>query len=276
MISEPAEDREGDRRRLALALVASSLVNLCIWVLAIWSAKAALVLPRLHKSEREFVVTSSSLRIEHRIVPRPAHVATPPHPVHVAHTAPAPHAARRTTPHQSAIAQQRELARIATASTPAPPRTTHARGAPSLSEQLAEQETAFEREAQELRAQNAPLSVATASPPTPSTFRRSFLDMSGRTPRERVEALLQPLPGKHWVEGGMSCYYVHYYAQFSGGGNEEGNIPWPVCYPADHDAMLPLDHPHDLPIPYPPAGYALPAGAALGPLLESIYRHTVH
>lgn len=69
----------------------------------------------------------------------------------------------------------------------------------------------------------------------------------------------------------MSCYYVHYYAQYSGGGSEEGNIPWPLCYPVDHDAMLPLDRSHRLPIPSPPVGYVLPAGTTLAPLLHAIY-----
>ena len=123
-----------------------------------------------------------------------------------------------------------------------------------------------------MREARAPLSIATIEPHAPSTFRRTYLDSEGR-PQRTAQAVLIPLPGKHWIASGMSCYYVHYYASYSTGGSEEGNIPWPVCYPEAHDAMQPLDRPHSLPIPIPPPGYVLPPGTELQPLLSEIYNH---
>ena len=100
-------------------------------------------------------------------------------------------------------------------------------------------------------------------------MRKSAFDISGKFERDGVEAILTPL--KHWFDGDASCYYVRYYAQFTAGGTEQGNIPWPVCYPRTADRMLPLDRPHALPIPYPPPGFALKPGAYLTPLLRGIY-----
>ncbi len=84
--------------------------------------------------------------------------------------------------------------------------------------------------------------------------------------------MLTPL--KHWLAGDLSCYYAQYDAQFSGGGSEQGVIPWPVCYPRNADAMIHPAYPHDLPVPFPPPGYVLPAGKYLTPLLEGLYDRT--
>ena len=270
MITVRDDFQQDERPALVLSLVASIVVNLLLWMLVIWGSAIQLHLrPAIEKPE--LIVSSSSITIEKRTVPKP------PSPQQQQHTRPE-HAATTKTqqvPHQQRVAKPEpqarptEIAREVPHATPEPP-THKARHEPaSLAAQLAQQEQMFAREAQQLNASHT-LSIATSPPEPPSTFRQTYMDVNGRQEQnEGVEALLEPR--QHWVRNGMSCYYVHYYAQYSGGGTEEGNIPWPLCYPADHDAMLPLDKTHRLPIPKPPIGYTLPPGTPLQPLLQAIY-----
>ncbi|MDP9025799.1 MAG: hypothetical protein M3N13_10550 [Candidatus Eremiobacteraeota bacterium] len=144
----------------------------------------------------------------------------------------------------------------------------------SLAQTLAAQEQEFAREARAMHGNNNPLSIATIAPAPPSTFQRSYMDLSGRDSQERVSAVLRVL--SKFATETMHCYYVHYDAQFSGGGTDDGNIPWPICYPKDRDAMLPLDRVHSLPIPAPQPGYVLPPGIELSPLLRDIYTGKIH
>ncbi len=276
IFSDDTPDRS--RRTLALSLVASTAFNLALWMLAAAIAGWSLKIPlRVKQHEREFVVSSTSLRIERRTVPRPIHHVAPPQPQKQAlqpqHASPQAAAAPARAVRRAA--PPRELAREVPQAPPQPQHRPRPAKASSLQAQLAREEREFAREAQTLRESRAPLSIATITPQQPSTFRRTLLDESGGRPRESIDAILVPLPGKHWLANGLSCYYVHYYATYSTGGSEDGNIPWPVCYPAAHDAMLPLNRVHQLPIPEPPVGYVLPPGTALGPLLNAIYTGSI-
>lgn len=263
-------DDHRNPRTLALSLVASAALNLLIWILVIALAGARLNVPSLkNPQQREFIVSSSSIRIEKRAVPQPQRRIVPPQPPQP------PQPQQRAARPQHAAAPPHELARALPFATPQPRPQRSPSAQTSLQAQLAQQEREFAKETQRLREEQAPLSIATIAPQPPSAIERSAFDASGRRARESVEAVLMPIPGKHWIAGGMSCYYVHYYANYSTGGSEDGNIPWPVCYPAAHDAMIPLDRPHELPIPSPPLGYVLPPGTALGPLLSAIYNGTV-
>ena len=275
MITVRDDVRQDERPALVLSVVASIAINLLAWMLVIWGSAIQLHLrPAIEKPE--LIVSSSSIRLERRTVPQPrsAEQQKPTRP----HQAVTPK--QEQEPRQERIAKPQpqvrptEIAREVPQATPQPPvhRPTHE--ATSLQSQLAQQEQMFAHEAQQLNASRS-LSIATSPPEPPSSIRRTYFDTNGRPDEhEDVEALLEPLPGKHWISNGLSCYYVHYYAQYSGGGTEEGNIPWPLCYPVNHDAMLPLDRAHRLPIPSPPAGYVLPSNISLQslqPLLHAIY-----
>lgn len=257
-------------RTLALSLVASAALNLVLWILVIALGGARLKIPSLkNPQQREFILSSSSIRIEKRVIPQPQRRIVPPRPPQP------PEPQQQVSRPQHAAAPPHELARAAPLATPQPRPQRSPSVQTSLQAQLAQQERAFAKETRRLHEEQAPLSIATIAPQPPSAIARSAFDASGRRARESVEAVLVPIPGKHWIADGMSCYYVHYYANYSTGGSEDGNIPWPVCYPAAHDAMIPLDRPHELPIPSPPLGYVLPPGTTLGPLLSAIYNGTV-
>jgi hypothetical protein len=270
MITVSDEYRRDDRERLLWSLLASAVLNLFTWASVIWATHLSFLQnmrPQdLH--EETLMVSSSSIEISRKVIPQPQRVpnierVAQPQPRHVAHaTRPQP----RPVPKPQA--RPTEIARIEPHSTPVP-RPDHKRQQSTLARQLAQQEQMFSQEVAQINAEHAPISIATIPPERPSTYQRSYMDLSGNNTHERVEALL--LPKQHWFTTSMSCYYVHYYAQWSGGGTEDGNIPWPVCYPRDHDAMLPLNRPHMLPVPAPPEGYVLPPGTPLSPLLRQIY-----
>ena len=130
------------------------------------------------------------------------------------------------------------------------------------------QQEQLAREAARINANRAPLSLATSAP-DPSTFHRSIVDSGGVSRIDYAEAYLLPL--EHWFSGALSCYYVRYAASFSQGGNEKGEIPWPVCYPRDHDELAHGPYPHRLSVPYPQPGYRLPRGTYLTPFMQHIY-----
>ena len=241
MISDPDERQNG--RIVAIAFVLSIVVHVLLFAPFLWMLSHRLLLHQRSDAER-FVVTSTSVRIERRTVPLPQHVAVPhpPRPQHnVSHVAAA--VPRRVTaaPHP----RPTELARFAP-SAPPQPKPARERG---IAAELAHEQTQFSREVARIHDENNPMSIATTGPLPPSSYRKSYVDIGGRRQQESAESLLLPL--KHWYDGGMSCYYVRYTTQFDRGGSEEGTIPWPVCYPRSDDKMLPLDHPHELPIPYP-------------------------
>ncbi len=273
MITVRDDFRQDERPTLVLSLVASVVMNLIAWMLVIWVSAVHLHL-RPVSAQHELIVSSSSIRLERRTVPQP------PSAQHRQQRAPTQHAAtpkQQQQPRRPRVAPPKpparpaELARLTPAGTPVPPAQRVRHDPASLAEQLAQQQQMFAREAQQLNSSHS-ISIATNPPLPASAYHEAPIDVSGREEqRESVEALLEPLPHQHWIARGMSCYYVHYFAQYSGGGTEDGNIPWPVCYPADHDAMLPLDRTHRLPIPSPPIGYKLPPDVTLAPLLRAIY-----
>lgn len=272
MITVRDDLKQDERPALVLSLIASIAINLILWMLVIWGSAVQLHLrPAIEKPE--LIVSSSSIRLERRTIPQPrsaqAQPQTRPQQAVTPKQQQMPRRERVAKPEPQA--RPTEIAREVPQATPQPQPRKAQHAAASLQSQLAQQEQMFAREAQQLNSSHT-LSIATSPPEPPSAFHRTYFDTSGHEQQhENVEAMLEPIPGRHWVASGMSCYYVHYYAQYSGGGTEEGNIPWPLCYPVEHDAMLPLDRTHKLPIPAPPAGYVLPSNLTLAPLLRAIY-----
>jgi hypothetical protein len=261
MITEEREDRRG-AQTLFWAFVASVLIHALLVPALFWTwAKNVALAPQ---APREWVIASTAVRIERRTVPRPlARPAAPPPqrqvPTQTAAQQPAPPAAAR-----------RELAHAAPTAPPQAPERPTARPAPqSLAQQLAQQEQQFAQEVARLNRGDNPLSIAPQSHESPSTYRRTYFDVPGHTAREAVQAILFPL--RHWRSGQAICYYVRYVAQFETGSNEQGVIPWPVCYPAGADAIAHPSYPHSVPMPVPQPDYVLPPGTYLTPLLQSIY-----
>lgn len=261
MISEES-DRERDSKNLLWAVLASVLIHALVLPAAFWSWSRS-VAQSAQPRQREWVVSSTAIRIEKRTVPMPRAVPVPRHqPV------PPQPQALPVTPAQAAPSARAEVAKPAPT---APPQAESKREgtAASFEQQLAQQQQNFSQEVARLRAQNNPLSIAQKTQSQPETYRRTYFDVPGHQERNVVQALLFPL--RHWYASGQSCYYVRYVAQFSKGGSEDGVIPWPVCYPANDDIMANPPYPHDLPIPVPQRDYVLPSGTYLTPLLKSIY-----
>ncbi len=257
MITISDELSRSRRTREAWALLASALLNFLLLPLLVWLFGSKMVFVPNQQRE-QFVVSSSAVHIEHRTVPQPA---SAPH-----RALPLPQHAQvpKTTVHHPP-SQHHELAREEPQAAPQPPARTQA----TLAQTLAKDEQAFSQETKTLHAENNPMSVATIAPQPPSTYQRSYVDINGKDKQENVFAVLTVR--EKFQTAALHCYYVRYDAQFSGGGTDDGTIPWPVCYPKDHDAMLPLDRPHMLPVPAPQPGYVLPPGTVLSPLLQEIY-----
>lgn len=268
MISEERAQERGSKT-LLWAFLVSILIHAIVLPAAFWSWARSVRLSQ-QPPKREWVISSTAVRIERRIVPQRRSVPTqarpqppPPQPRPVP-----PRPQVRPQPVRPAAPRQ-EIARAAPTAPPQSAKRPEHTAAPSLESQLQRQEQTFSQEVARLHERNNPLSIAAPREPPAATYRRTYFDVPGHSHREEVEALLLPL--RHWRTSEMSCYYVRYIAQFTSGGSEDGVIPWPVCYPADDDAMAYPPYPHDLPIPLPQRDYVLPAGTYLTPLLREIY-----
>ncbi len=263
MISEEREDERG-RFNLLWALAASIALHAALLPLGFWVTGAQSHVLQPQRAERELVVTSTAVRIERRPVPQPQRPIARPQVQHV----PRPPQPQRAAPPRPAF---HELAKLEPTASPQPtPQKTPLRPKETtLQQQIAEQERVYSQEVAQLNHQNNPLSIATPAHEPAASYRRSYFDAPGRAQRNVVQAVLTPL--RHWYERGMSCYYARYDAEYATGGNEEGVIPWPVCYPQYDDRMAHPPYPHALPIPVPQADYVLPSGTYLTPLLRAVY-----
>jgi len=250
--------RDDDRRVLPWAFVLSSILHAILLPLALWWAWQRLPLTMVQQKPEVLVIQSSAVHFERQVHPVTKTIA-PKLPKHEE-----PPATQPEKHPEPALAQppRHELAVLV----PKAPAQPHAPGMSTLAGQLALQERQFARTAAQLHAANNPLGV-TESAAAPSSLHRSYFDT--KPAPNGYYAIL--IPTKHWFDGDRSCYYTNYHTQFDGGGNEDGSIPWPICYPRNNDKMLPLDHPHSLPVPVPPAEFMLPADTYLTPFLKDIY-----
>ncbi|HEY9085798.1 MAG TPA: hypothetical protein VIN40_07680 [Candidatus Tyrphobacter sp.] len=273
MISNPALYRRRDKV-LLWAVAFSLLIHVLGFLL--YGAFRGYLPAWLHPRSKpeQIIVLSSSMRIEHRSVPQPAR------PMHRG-SRPA-RSARPVAPQPQARPQRRiavappvhrELTQPVPSASPRPqPRRSEAPAAQTFAQRLAREQSAFAREVAQLRRQNNPLSVATIAPRPASAYRRTYFNISGiQTPRsEHVEGIVTPI--RSWREGALHCYYANYNVEFSNGSGDSGEIPWPLCYPPDHDVM---QLPSGSPIPaidlFPMEGYVLPAGTYLTHFLRELY-----
>ncbi len=256
----PADLPAARRRRAALAIAGAIAVHL-LALLLVLHVVVALLREQRAREQTQVVALATVRHIAPKIVPRPA--APQEHP-------------RRQSAQPARQAQQSEPAAAPQSlrqPQPIPRPSLHGRTPPKFAPESARQfverqQEQLAREAARINANRAPLSLATSAP-DPSTFHRSIVDSGGVSRIDYAEAYLLPL--EHWFSGALSCYYVRYAASFSQGGNEKGEIPWPVCYPRDHDELAHGPYPHRLSVPYPQPGYRLPRGTYLTPFMQRIY-----
>ncbi len=252
-------DLPAARRRRALLAVAGAIA---MHLLAL-SLVARLVVAHFQERSAEhpqIVAPATVRRIAPKTVPRPASPQLPPQSRQRTERA-----ARQAQPASAPLAEgqpRRPRRSLPHALTPA------TRSLDPAQRFVERQEAALAREAARLNAHRAPLSAATSAP-DPSSFHRSIVDSGGVSRTDYAEAYILPL--QHWFVGALSCYYVRYAASFSQGGNEKGEIPWPVCYPRDDDELAHGPYPHRLPVPYPQPGFRLPRGTYLTPFLQRIF-----
>jgi outer membrane biosynthesis protein TonB len=273
MISEIQDEQQtsDDRATLVWSLLVSSFVNLMAWMLAAWSVAVHLqAVSHTQRVEPTFMISSSSIHIAQHSHPVPRMptqpVAQPQKPQQPKAQQPPTH---QTIPKPQA--QPTEIARIVP-SAPPQPRSAHksATKPASLAAQLAQQEIAFQHEAQQLNAQRAPLSIATIDPNQRESSTREYkMNFSGNTELAgKGQGFLYPL--RRWIDSGQHCYYGRYYWQYPTGGTEVANIPWPFCFAPNQDPLA--RGLHQFPFPFPPPGYRLPAGTHLYPIESDVYQ----
>jgi hypothetical protein len=261
--------REGDERprgRLLLwATLLSMLIHALLIPLAAWLSDLQLTFFQAKPPQRETIVASTAVRIERRPVPQPRIVARSPSP-----RVRTPARPRSSVRAPSKAAPRHELARAAPSALPQPVVRPAKRPAPATFQQrIAQQEQAFSQEIAQLRARDNPLSLTTTAPAPAAAYRRTYFDVSGHRDADSVQVQLIPI--RHWYTVATICYYTRYVAQYTHGGNEEGTIPWPICYPISGDRIANPPFVHDIPVPVPPPDYVLPPGTYLTPLLARIY-----
>jgi hypothetical protein len=226
--------------------------------------------PLPQQSTSDFIVTSSSVRIEHRTVPEPHHPTKPvvqpvPRPV------PQPHVRNLiVTPKLSTPEPRHELARNdprAVASQAAP----HA--APTIDTiTLERQERQYAKVIAQAKADNNPLAVPSSTPAAYKPYTLSFAGVNNHL--HAGEGVLYPT--KSWRQDGYDYYYVDYSVVFADGASDEGHVPWPIRYrPGEDPFVLHYEH---FPLPAPLPGYVLPQSElplnrTLRPYFPEIYPH---
>lgn len=256
MITQRDEASRNDGARLTLALLASALLNLLLIPLALWlfGGRPYVFVPAMQREQ--FVVSSSSIRIEKKTVPQPKTQS---------HTLPVPNEQHRAQPARHSAAQPHELSHAVAQAPPQPPRAEHRT---TLAETLAQQERNFAHEAQSIHANNHPFSIATIDPNQHSASQHPFqMNVPGSLHASHGEGFLHPL--KSWKDRGLNCYYGRYTWYYPGGGSEDADIPWAFCYAPQRDPIAAGKQQFPFPLPLP--GYRLPAGTVLQPIEKETY-----
>jgi hypothetical protein len=252
----PRKRGDDSRRVLPWALLLSILAHAVVIPILLWLVVARYLTPTL-KPPEQLSLTSTDVTIAHRNATVPNHRAKPQpvvqQPQPTVHQTPAP-------PPPRELAQEAPRAPIQ-----APPQPHKA----SLGDQIAAQEQVFAREAQQLHAQSNPLNVPTEAPLAATTYKHSYFDDPAY--QRRIQGGYAELEStEQWYDGNLSCHYAHYDLSYNAGGSEDGTIPWPICYPRNHDLMM-IPGRRYLPVIGPQPGYVLPSGTDLTPFLKWAY-----
>jgi hypothetical protein len=273
MITEAdnVQERNDDRATWLWAILVSGFINLLAAMLISWgiSLRMQALQAVQDRPEETFMVASSSIHIAQHSHPVPQQ--RNPQPVVAQKSQQVqPKRAEREAATPQPTAMPTEIAHIVPSAPPQPRAAPKKQNAGSLAEQLAQQQVAFQREAQQLNSQRAPLSVATIDPAQRDSATKQYrMNFSGNEELEgRGEGFVVPLQA--WIgSGGEHCYYVQYQWLYPTGGTETGNVPWPFCYPPGQDLIA--RHLRRIPFQEPPQGYQLPAGTYLYPIEKDVY-----
>lgn len=218
------------------------------------------------KPEQMVVMNSSEIQIR---PPAPFSVPKehkPPPP-----TAPKPQPQRAQ---QQAVvprpqAQPTEIANIVQHAPPQPRSVPQPNRQAALAEQLAQQEVAFAREAQQINNSRSPTDVATADPNLHAQMNNAFHpEFAGsRILQGKGDGFLVPF--RYWRYEGENCYQGKYYWTYPTGGQESGTIPWNFCYPPGID---PIAHGvREFPFPLPFDNNFRISEAQLQPIEKDVY-----
>jgi hypothetical protein len=263
MITERDDQQEqrDDRATLAWSLLVSGFANLMLWMLLAWviALRTQGMVVVQNQPTEVFTVTSSSLNIAKRTQPVPAQPQHQPKPEH---------APQQATPKSQA--QPTKLARVTPNGTPQPRSAPKKQAQGTLAETLAQQEVAFQHEAQQINAQHSVISVATIDPNhAPSAqqpFQRDISGLPGEPQRGEGIIFPNPMTRVH----GEDCYNGGRYAlRYDNGELEHGEIPWLFCFTPGQDPFLQRYRRFEMPVPV--AGYRLPSGVELQPAAKDVY-----
>jgi hypothetical protein len=265
------QERSDDRTTLLWSALVSGFVNLMLWMLIAWGVALRMQAIQVaqERPEEMFMVASSSI-----------HIAQHSHPVPHQEN-PSPVAAQKSQQHQpqkveheaatpQPSAEPTELAHIVPKAPAQPRPAPKKQNQGSLAEQLAQQQVAFQHEAQQINAHNAPLSIATIDPAQRESSNKQYrMNFSGNQELAgKGEGYLIPL--QRWIDNGLHCYYGQYYWLYPTGGTEVANIPWPFCFTPGNDPIARGIRQFPFPLPMP--GYQLPAGTYLYPIEKDVYQ----
>jgi hypothetical protein len=269
MISENDDkQRAADRAHLAWGFALSIPLTLLIWMLVSHNFGLENSLLKMAQESNELVTSTSIVHMDRRPIPEPKqNVAQPQAPVLPKPLEQPQPAIRRAQP--TPQAQPTEIAREEPKAPPQSKAAKTQQKAASLSEMLAQQQAAFQRETQAINANRAPLTNATIDPNSrPRSEPDYHMDIAGmRTASGPGDGFLTALT--HWTDHGYHCYYGRYDWQYPDGGTETANIPWPFCYTPREDPIIRGYRRFPFPLPLP--GYRLPAGTDLQPVEKRVY-----
>ena len=264
-------ERNDDRTTLVWSLLVSGFVNLMLWMLVAWGVALRMQAIKVAQDhpEETFMVSSSSVHIAQHSHPVPQQEHPSPLDAQKSQQQ-QPKKAQREAATPQPNAQPTELAKIVPNASPQPHAAPKQQKQGTLAEQLAQQQVAFQHEAQQLNSHNAPLSVATIDPAQRESATRQYqLNMSGRRELQGPgEGILSAVLAR-WIDRGRALLLHPVHLAVSDRRQEVANVPWPFCYPPTNDPIARGER-HILILP-PPPGYQLPAGTVLYPIEKRIY-----
>lgn len=269
--ADDLQEHNDDRATWLWAMLVSGFVNLLAAILISWgiSQRMQAIQTVQERPEETFMVASSSINIARRSHPVPQQRDPSPRDAQKSQQQ-QPKRAQREAATPQPTAEPTEIARIVPRAPPQPRSAPKKQNQGSLAEELAQQQVAFQHEAQQLNAQHAPLSVATIDPAQRESASKQYrINFSGNRELEGMgEGYLIPL--QRWIgENGSHWYYGQYYWIYPTGGTEVANIPWPFCFtPASDPIVRGI---RQFPFPLPRPGYQLPAGTYLYPIEKDVY-----
>jgi hypothetical protein len=238
---------------LLWSALASLVAHAVLLTLLFW-AVAHTFIPR---GAKETVTATTTISIQRPRLSTPA-PAAPRHP------------ARVVVQHEAAPARvpPRELAKIVHVSAPLLPRHPSA-----IASRIERDQAGFAKEVAELNRANDPHAIPTIDPGSQESASKdyAFAVPSSLRGSEHGNGIITPT--RHWRDNGHNCYYGRYEFTYPDGSEEYGEIVWPFCYDPGSDPFT--QPPHEIPFPYPLAGFKLPADTQLPPIEKSVYQEWV-